>query len=51
MKFLVDMNLSPGWVGFLAESEFEAVHWSEVGPSNAVDTDLMEWRPRGGMSL
>ena len=30
MQVLVDMNLSPGWVGFLAEAGFEAVHWSEV---------------------
>jgi len=26
MKVLVDMNLSPGWVSFLAEGGFEAVH-------------------------
>jgi predicted nuclease of predicted toxin-antitoxin system len=26
MKILVDMNLSPGWVDFLIEAGFEAVH-------------------------
>ncbi|MFL6948620.1 MAG: hypothetical protein ACJ8FU_10535, partial [Xanthobacteraceae bacterium] len=26
MQVLADMNLSPGWVGFLAEAGFEAVH-------------------------
>jgi predicted nuclease of predicted toxin-antitoxin system len=31
MKFLIDMNLSPGWVGFLIEAGFEAVHWSAIG--------------------
>lgn len=48
MKFLVDMNLSPKWVGFLAEAGFEAVHWSDVGPSNACDADLMEWAASQG---
>jgi predicted nuclease of predicted toxin-antitoxin system len=31
MKFLIDMNLSPLWVPFLANQGFEAVHWSTVG--------------------
>ena len=31
MKILIDMNLPPSWVAFLAEKEFEAVHWSEIG--------------------
>jgi predicted nuclease of predicted toxin-antitoxin system len=35
MKVLVDMNLSPNWVRFLAEAGFEAVHWSKVGSTNA----------------
>jgi predicted nuclease of predicted toxin-antitoxin system len=43
MKVLVDMNLSPGWVGFLAEAGFEAVHWSDVGEGNAPDDELMQW--------
>jgi predicted nuclease of predicted toxin-antitoxin system len=41
MKFLVDMNLSPGWVTFLAEAEFESVHWSDIGPGNATDSELI----------
>jgi len=43
MKVLVDMNLSPGWVNFLAEAGFEAVHWSDVGEGNAPDSELMQW--------
>ena len=39
MKVLVDMNLSPGWVSFLAEAGFEAVHWSDVGAGNAPDSE------------
>jgi len=37
MKLLVDMNLSPAWVPYLAERGFEAVHWSAVGPPDALD--------------
>ena len=43
MKLLVDMNLSPDWVPFLAGHGWEVVHWSIVGPGNAPDTELMEW--------
>jgi len=43
MKLLVDMNLSPAWVSFLAAKGFEAIHWSEVGPGGAPDSVLMEW--------
>ena len=38
MKILVDMNLSPDWVGFLNQGGHEAIHWSSVG--NATDDDL-----------
>jgi predicted nuclease of predicted toxin-antitoxin system len=48
MKFLVDMNLSPSWVAFLAEADFAAVHWSQVGPPNAADRDLMRWAAEHG---
>jgi predicted nuclease of predicted toxin-antitoxin system len=43
MKFLVDMNLSPSWVGFLVQAGFEAIHWSNVGPGDAPDAELMRW--------
>ncbi len=41
MKLLVDMNLSPRWVGTLVEAGFQAAHWSALGPSNAPDTDIL----------
>ena len=41
MKLLVDMNLSPRWIGALREQGIEAVHWSSLGPHNAPDTQLM----------
>ena len=41
MKFLVDMTVSPGWVDFLTEAGFEAVHC--IGAGNARDSDVMAW--------
>lgn len=43
MKLLVDMNLSPRWIGALASAGFEAVHWSTVGATNAPDKSLMAY--------
>lgn len=48
MKILVDMNLSPGWVGYLAESGFEVAHWSTVGSPHASDAELMQWAAMHG---
>lgn len=41
MKLLVDMNLSPRWVGLLNDAGIEAVHWSTLGASNAPDIEIM----------
>lgn len=41
MKLLVDMNLSPRWVGLLADAGIEAVHWSRIGAKNAPDSEIM----------
>lgn len=46
MKLLVDMNLSPAWVPFLAAAGIEAVHWSAIGPGNAPDNEIFEWARR-----
>lgn len=43
VKLLLDMNLSPDWVPYLASAGFTAVHWSSVGPPNAPDVELMSW--------
>lgn len=43
MKFLVDMNLSPGWIDLLAKEGFEAIHWSSIGRGNESDAELMRW--------
>ena len=41
MRLLIDMNLSPRWVGFLAGAGFEAVHWSSLGDPSAADSEIM----------
>ena len=43
MKLLIDMNLSPQWVGLLAGAGIEAAHWSALGAANAPDSDIMAY--------
>lgn len=43
MKLLVDMNLSPRWVGVLAGAGVEAAHWSTLGANNAPDSEIMAY--------
>jgi predicted nuclease of predicted toxin-antitoxin system len=43
MKLLVDMNLSPKWVGVFRDSGWEAVHWSAVGQVAARDSEIMAY--------
>ena len=43
MNILIDMNLSPRWVAFLADAGIHALHWSSVGPPNASDREIMHW--------
>lgn len=48
MRLVVDMNLSPGWVGYLVAAGHEAVHWSEVGPGDAPDEVVLAWAATNG---
>jgi predicted nuclease of predicted toxin-antitoxin system len=41
MKLLVDMNLSPRWIGVLEDAGHEAVHWAAIGAGNATDVEIM----------
>jgi predicted nuclease of predicted toxin-antitoxin system len=41
MKFLIDMNLSSGWVTLLRKSGWDSVHWSSVGSPNAPDVVIL----------
>ena len=51
MKILIDMNLSPGWAGFLTANGMEAVHWSTVGSPGAPDTEIMEYAEAHGFII
>jgi predicted nuclease of predicted toxin-antitoxin system len=52
MKLVVDMNLPPKWVEFLAAQGIEAAHWSQVGDPGATDATIMKWaRDAGWMVL
>ncbi len=41
MRLVVDMNLSPRWVGWLREAGFDAEHWSTIGDATATDAVIM----------
>jgi hypothetical protein len=43
MKLLVDMNLSPRWIGLLHNTGWEVEHWSAVGKVNAPDSEVMAY--------
>ena len=43
MKLLSDMNLAPRWIKVLTQAGFEADHWSELGPGNAPDAEIMQY--------
>jgi len=43
MKLLIDMNLSPRWVHYLATPSQQVVHWSEVGDSQTSDVVIMAY--------
>ena len=51
MRLLVDMNLTPRWVGWLAASGIEAIHWSDIGPGNATDREIMAHARANGLIL
>ena len=37
------MNLSPEWIGRLAQRGYDAVHWSTVGAVTASDHEILTW--------
>jgi predicted nuclease of predicted toxin-antitoxin system len=46
LKFLIDMNLSPSWVDSLGTLGFSAVHWTSVGPQDALDSEVLAFAKR-----
>jgi hypothetical protein len=51
MKLLIDMNLSPLWVQFLADSGFDSIHWSSIGQPWASDTEIMDHASAYGLVI
>lgn len=43
MKLIVDMNLTPRWMGLLVDAGIEARHWSTLGANNALDSEIMAY--------
>lgn len=43
MKLLVDMNLSPRWIGVLCDAGIEAMHWLMLGTNSAPDSEIMAY--------
>lgn len=48
MKVLVDMNLSPDWVGALRTMGVDAVHWSAIGNPRALDREILAYAKAQG---
>jgi predicted nuclease of predicted toxin-antitoxin system len=46
VKLLIDMNLSPRWIAFLAGEDVSAVHWSQVAEATASDEEIMRFAAR-----
>lgn len=51
MKLLIDMNLSPRWVDFLASAGVEAKHWSKIGARSTPDANVMTYAQANGYVL
>jgi predicted nuclease of predicted toxin-antitoxin system len=43
LRFIVEMNRSPGWVPLLAAAGWPSAHWSSIGAENADDVEIMAW--------
>jgi predicted nuclease of predicted toxin-antitoxin system len=48
VKILIDMNLSPAWVEFLAGHSIESMHWSAIGDPRAKDPAIMDYARDNG---
>lgn len=51
MKLLIDMNLSPLWVEFLAGAGFASIHWSGIGKRDAPDSEIMDYASTHGFVI
>lgn len=51
MKILIDMNLSPMSVSFLADSGFDSIHWSRLKHPSAPDSEIMDFAASNGFVI
>ena len=51
MKLLIDMNLSPEWLPFLADYGIDAEHWSAIGHAAAADTEIAVYAREHGFVI
>lgn len=51
MRVLLDMNLSPRWVDTLAQAGISAIHWMNVGPMDAPDSQIMDYAARHNLII
>jgi predicted nuclease of predicted toxin-antitoxin system len=51
VKILVDMNLSPEWVGVLSVPGWTVRRWNEVGRPEAEDPELASWAVQNGFFI
>jgi predicted nuclease of predicted toxin-antitoxin system len=49
VKILVDVNLTPTWVEFFAAHQIDSIHWSTLGDSKALDSELMAFARENAM--
>ena len=48
MRLLIDVNLAPRWVPWLAAHGLIAEHWTALGDPRAPDTEIMRWARANG---
>jgi predicted nuclease of predicted toxin-antitoxin system len=48
VKLLLDMNLSPRWVEWLAHAGYASVHWASVGSARAPDAIILAYAKEHG---
>ncbi len=51
MKILVDMNLSPEWIGLLSQPGWIVRRWNEIGRPDAEDPDIAAWAAQNGFTV
>jgi predicted nuclease of predicted toxin-antitoxin system len=48
MKVLLDMNIPLKYAELLSKRDIVCIRWSDVGPPNAADTEIMEYARNNG---